>query len=91
MNMENLINLDLKTYPDIAEMLEGVSPGDVVKINASFQVKELSEKRFTGTFEDSKGITINEDSDSDSDEEDEDSSDEGSKDSEESETEETSG
>jgi hypothetical protein len=89
MNMENLINFDLKTYPDIAEMLEGVSPGDVVKINASFQVKELSEKRFTGTFEDSKGITINEDSDSD--EEDEDSSDEGSEDSEESETEETSG
>ena len=63
MNMENILNFDLKTFPDIAEMLEGVSPGDVVKINASFQVKELSEKRFTGSFEDSKGITITGDSD----------------------------
>jgi hypothetical protein len=89
MNMENILNFDLKTFPDIAEMLEGVSPGDVVKISASFQVKELSEKRFTGTFEDSEGITITESSDEK--DSDEDSSDESSEDKEESEAEETSG
>lgn len=66
MNMENILNFDLKTFPDIAEMLEGVSPGDIVKVNASFQVKELSEKRFTGTFEDKEGITITESADEES-------------------------
>ena len=73
MHMESILNIDLKTYPDIIEMLEGVSVGDVVKINASFQVKELSENRFTGSFEDKEGITITEDAESadedDSDEE----------------------
>ena len=64
--MENILNFDLKTFPDIAEMLEGVSPGDIVKVNASFQVKELSEKRFTGTFEDKEGITITESADEES-------------------------
>ena len=64
--MENILNFDLKTFPDIAEMLEGVSPGDIVKVNASFQVKELSEKRFTGTFEDKEGITIKESADEES-------------------------
>tara|TARA_Y100000004_G_scaffold165945_1_gene197247 strand:+ start:15601 stop:15852 length:252 start_codon:yes stop_codon:yes gene_type:complete len=68
MNMENIVHFDLKTFPDIADMLEGVSPGDIVKVSASFQVKELSEKRFTGAFEDKEGITITaegEDSDED--------------------------
>tara|TARA_B100000989_G_C19465564_1_gene438108 strand:+ start:806 stop:1057 length:252 start_codon:yes stop_codon:yes gene_type:complete len=56
--MESLINMDLEMFPDITEMLEGVSVGDVVKVSGSFQVKELNEKRFTGSFEDKEGITI---------------------------------
>ena len=74
--MESILNLDLKTFPDIAEMLEGISAGDVVTIKASFQVKELSEKRFTGSFEDAKGITINSNDEDEEDDSDEDDSDE---------------
>ncbi len=70
MNMESILNLDLKTYPDIAEMLDDVSVGDVVKISASFQVKELSENRFTGSFEDKEGITITGDAEEDTSEDD---------------------
>ena len=61
MHMESLINMDLEMFPDILEMLEGVEVGDVVKISGSFQVKELTEKRFTGSFEDKKGIKITSD------------------------------
>jgi hypothetical protein len=56
--MESVINMDLEMFPDILDMLEGVSVGDVVKVSGSFQVKELTDKRFTGSFEDKKGITI---------------------------------
>jgi hypothetical protein len=56
--MESVVNMDLEMFPDILDMLEGVSVGDVVKISGSFQVKELTDKRFTGSFEDKKGITI---------------------------------
>lgn len=58
MHMESVINIDLEMFPDILDMLEDVSVGDVVVINASFQVKELTDKRFTGSFEDKKGIKI---------------------------------
>ena len=50
MQMGSLINLDLEMYPDILEMLDGVSAGDKVSITATFQVKELSEKKFSGSF-----------------------------------------
>lgn len=50
MQMGSLINLDLEMYPDILEMLDGVSVGDTVSITGSFQVKELSEKKFSGSF-----------------------------------------
>jgi len=58
MNMESILNVNLEMYPDVVDMLEGVSVGDVVKVTASFQVKELSEKKFTGAFEDKEGIKI---------------------------------
>jgi len=58
MNMESILNMNLEMYPDVVDMLEGVSVGDVVKVTACFQVKELSEKKFTGAFEDKEGIKI---------------------------------
>ena len=73
MQMGSLINLDLEMYPDILEMLDGVSVGDTVNITGSFQVKELSEKKFSGSFSgEDISITseeIEEDDDDDEDEE----------------------
>lgn len=66
MHMESLVNMDLEMFPDILDMLEGVSVGDVVELKASFQVKELTEKRFTGSFEDKKGIKITSNEESES-------------------------
>lgn len=71
MHMESAINMDLEMFPDILDMLEDVSVGDVVKISGSFQVKELTEKRFTGSFEDKNGITITSNEDQASTDEDE--------------------
>jgi len=58
MNMESILNMNLEMFPDITDMLDGVAVGDVVKVTASFQVKELSDKKFTGAFEDKEGIKI---------------------------------
>ena len=52
MRMESLVNFDLEMYPDIMDMLEGVSAGDVVRVSGSFQVKELTDKRFSASFND---------------------------------------
>ena len=52
MRMESLVNFDLEMYPDILEMLDGVSAGDTVRVSGSFQVKELTDKRFTASFND---------------------------------------
>ena len=60
MHMESILNLDLEMYPDIVEMLDGVAPGDEVEIKACFQVKVLTDKRFTGSFEDKYGVSITE-------------------------------
>lgn len=58
MNMESILNMNLEMYPDINDMLDGVAVGDVVKVTACFQVKELSDKKLTGAFEDKEGIKI---------------------------------
>lgn len=50
--------MNLEMFPDITDMLDGIAVGDVVKVTASFQVKELSDKKFTGAFEDKEGIKI---------------------------------
>lgn len=52
MRMESLVNFDLEMYPDLLDMLDGVSAGDVVRVSGSFQVKELTDKRFTASFND---------------------------------------
>lgn len=52
MRMESLVNFDLEMYPDLLDMLEGVSAGDIVKVSGSFQVKELTDKRFSASFND---------------------------------------
>ena len=56
--MESTLNLDLEMYPDIPEMLDGVSVGDTIKVTACFQVKELTGKRITGSFDDDEDIKI---------------------------------
>lgn len=50
--MESLANFDLEMYPDILDMLDGVSVGDKVRISGGFVVKELSDKRLTASFDD---------------------------------------
>jgi hypothetical protein len=50
--MESLVNFDLEMYPDILDMLDGVSVGDTVTVSGSFQVKELTDKRFSASFND---------------------------------------
>jgi hypothetical protein len=71
MHMESITNFDLEMYPDILEMLDGVQVGDVVRISGSFQVKELSDKRFTASFDDSDSnisiVNKSEDSESEDD------------------------
>lgn len=52
MQMESLANFDLEMYPDILDMLDGVSVGDKVRISGGFVVKELSDKRLTASFDD---------------------------------------
>lgn len=52
MRMESLVNFDLEMYPDLLDMLEGVSAGDIVNVSGSFQVKELTDKRFSASFND---------------------------------------
>lgn len=52
MRVENLINFDLEMYPDVLDMLDGVSAGDIVRVSGAFQVKELTDKRFTASFDD---------------------------------------
>lgn len=77
MQMESLANFDLEMYPDILEMLDGVSVGDTVRISGGFIVKELSDKRLTASFDDNdSSISISKTSEEseDEDEEDEDDS-----------------
>ena len=50
--MESLANFDLEMYPDLLDMLDGVSVGDKVRISGGFVVKELSDKRLTASFDD---------------------------------------
>ncbi len=75
MHMESITNFDLEMYPDILEMLDGVKVGDVVRISGSFQVKELSDKRFTASFDDSDAdisiVNTSEDSEDEDDTDDE--------------------
>ena len=52
MRMESLVNFDLEMYPDLLDMLEGVSAGDTVRVSGSFQVKELTDTRFSASFND---------------------------------------
>jgi hypothetical protein len=86
MRMESLVNFDLEMYPDILDMLDGVSAGDTVRVSGSFQVKELTDKRFTASFNDEDAsVSITKTGGDDS--EDEDDTDE----EEESEPEETAG
>jgi preprotein translocase subunit YajC len=75
--MESLANFDLEMYPDILEMLDGVSVGDTVRISGGFIVKELSDKRLTASFDDNdSSISISKTSEESEgeDEEDEDDS-----------------
>jgi preprotein translocase subunit YajC len=77
MQMESLANFDLEMYPDILEMLDGVSVGDTVRISGGFIVKELSDKRLTASFDDNdSSISISKTSEESEgeDEEDEDDS-----------------
>ena len=50
--MESLVNFDLEMYPDLVDMLDGVSVGDKVRISGGFLVKELSDKRLSASFDD---------------------------------------
>ena len=74
MQMESLANFDLEMYPDILDMLDGVSVGDKVRISGGFVVKELSDKRLTASFDDNdSSISISKiggDDEEDTDEED---------------------
>lgn len=78
MQMESLANFDLEMYPDILEMLDGVSVGDKVRISGGFVVKELSDKRLTASFDDNdSSISITKtggDEDEEAEDEDEDDS-----------------
>jgi preprotein translocase subunit YajC len=57
--MESLANFDLEMYPDLVDMLDGVSVGDKVRISGGFVVKELSDKRLTASFDDNdSSVTI---------------------------------
>lgn len=76
MQMGSIINLDLEMYPDIVEMLDGVSVGDKVSITGSFQVKELSEKKFSGSFGGEDISITSEETEDDEDEEYEDQNEE---------------
>jgi preprotein translocase subunit YajC len=59
MQMESLANFDLEMYPDLVDMLDGVSVGDKVRISGGFVVKELSDKRLTASFDDNdSSVTI---------------------------------
>lgn len=74
--MESLANFDLEMYPDILEMLDGVSVGDTVRISGGFIVKELSDKRLTASFDDNdSSISISKTSEESEDEDDEDEDD----------------
>ena len=76
MQMESLANFDLEMYPDILEMLDGVSVGDTVRISGGFIVKELSDKRLTASFDDNdSSISISKTSEESEDEDDEDEDD----------------
>ena len=44
-------------YPDILDMLDGVSVGDVVRVSGGFVVKELSDKRLTASFDDNDSVS----------------------------------
>ena len=88
MHMESLVNFDLQMYPDLVDMLDGVSVGDKVRISGGFVVKELSDKRISASFDDNdSSISITKSGG----DEDEDSEDEDDSDAETPETEETSG
>jgi hypothetical protein len=57
--MESLANFDLEMYPDILTMLDGIQVGDEVRLSASFTVKEMSDKKFSASFNDNDSdITI---------------------------------
>jgi len=59
MHMESLANFDLEMYPDILTMLDGIQVGDEVRLSAAFTVKELSDKKFSASFNDNDSdITI---------------------------------
>lgn len=59
MHMESLANFDLEMYPDILTMLDGIQVGDEVRLSASFTVKEMSDKKFSASFNDNDSdITI---------------------------------
>ncbi len=74
--MESLANFDLEMYPDILDMLDGVSVGDKVRISGGFVVKELSDKRLTASFDDNdSSISISKTGGDDEDEEAEDEDD----------------
>lgn len=76
MQMESLANFDLEMYPDILDMLDGVSVGDKVRISGGFVVKELSDKRLTASFDDNdSSISISKTGGDDEDEEAEDEDD----------------
>lgn len=77
MRMESLVNFDLEMYPDLLDMLEGVSAGDIVRVSGSFQVKELTDKRFSASFnDDDASVTISKEGGDDEEAEIEDDTDE---------------
>ena len=40
--MESILNIDLKNNPELLEDFDGISPGDLIKVEACFKVGELS-------------------------------------------------
>ena len=74
--MESILNVDLKNNPELLEDLDGISAGDLIKVEACFKVGELSENRLSAPLDEVYSISLKE-SDDDADDEEEEDDDEG--------------
>jgi len=73
--MESILNIDLKNNPELLEDFDGISPGDLIKVEACFKVGELSENRLSAPLDEVYNISLKESEDDEEDEDDEDEED----------------
>ena len=68
--MESILNIDLKNNPELLEDFDGISPGDLIKVEACFKVGELSENRLSAPLDEVYNISLKESEDDEEDEDD---------------------